>query len=104
MSVLAITHHHIHAHRLMYILYFSPEGLNLTFYCPPIAHQCLFFFFANVTGVADFFADVTAFTFHNVTTVVTAIFFDDVTANPSRIILEASSHILFEKIFLSPLP
>ncbi len=41
----------------------------------------MFLFFANVTGVAEFFANVTACTFDDVTTVVTAIFFDDVTAN-----------------------
>ena len=38
-------------------------------------------FFANVTGVAEFFANVTACAFDDVTAVVTAIFFDDVTAN-----------------------
>ncbi len=38
-------------------------------------------FFANVTGVAEFFANVTTCAFDDVTTVVTEIFFDDVTAN-----------------------
>ncbi len=46
-------------------------GINKVFFC----------FFANVTGVAEIFADVTASTFDDVTTVATKIFFDDVTAN-----------------------
>ncbi len=37
-----------------------------------------------MTDVADFFADVTASTFDDVTTVADQIFFDDVTANHPR--------------------
>ncbi len=37
--------------------------------------------FDDVTGVVKIFADVTAITFDDVTTIVPEIFFDDVTAN-----------------------
>ena len=38
-------------------------------------------FFADVTGVVKKFADVTSFAFANVTTIVSQISFDEVTAN-----------------------